>query len=208
TPKEFSPIFSDYLQAQHYQDKALGEFIENLRQQGILDKSLLVIYGDHFGSGFVPQDFEKLLNLPQPLNEYTSKELNKVPLLIRLPGGTAAGVKHISGGQMDLLPTLINLLGLDKSKSLYFGQDLLNSKDGFSAFRFYSPDGTFATNEVFYLAAKDGVFEHGTAYDRKTGQKTDLERCRDGFRRATWQLNMSDLILETNGLPQLLPKIH
>ncbi|MFZ3102693.1 MAG: LTA synthase family protein [Desulfitobacteriaceae bacterium] len=203
---EFSNMFTNYLQAQHYADKSFGEFMDNLQQQGILDNSVVVVYGDHFGQYLQDQDILKFLNSPKPSNEYTSLELRKVPLLIRMPNGRYAGVRHISGGQMDLYPTLANLFGLNKSKLVYFGHDLLNVKQGFSAFRCYAPDGSFATDNLFYIANKDGVFEHGAAYDRKTGQKVEIEIARNGFQRAKWQLAMSDLILKVNGLSSLLPE--
>jgi len=205
---QYSEIFTNYLQAQHYADKALGEFVDSLQQQGILDNSLLVAYGDHYGSGWTNKDIESFLGMTQPLNDYTSKELNKVPLLIRLPGGRGAGVNHISGGQMDLFPTVINLLGVDKQNLFYFGRDLLNSIDGLTVFRGATPQGSFATKGVFYLASKDGVFEHGTAYSRETGEKIDLQGVASLYQKAKWQLQMSDLILDTNGLPQLVGKIH
>ncbi|WP_407310251.1 LTA synthase family protein [Desulfosporosinus sp. SB140] len=203
---EFSDMFTNYLQAQNYADKSLGEFMDNLQQQGILDNSVVVVYGDHFGQYLEDQDIRKFLNSPTPINDYTSLELHKVPLLIRMPGGKYSGVRHISGGEMDLYPTLANLFDLDKRKLFYFGQDLLNIKEGFSAFRVYAPDGSFATDTLFYIANKDGVFEHGTAYDRQTGQQVDLEKARSGYQRALWHLTMSDLILKVNGLPKLLRK--
>ncbi|MDQ7095193.1 LTA synthase family protein [Desulfosporosinus sp. PR] len=203
---EFSDMFADYLQAQHYADESLGKFMDNLQQQGILDNSVVVIYGDHFGQYLKDEDIRKFLNSPTPINDDTSLELHKVPLLIHLPGGNYAGVRHISGGEMDLYPTLANLFGLDKGKLFYFGHDLLNIKEGFSAFRVYAPDGSFATDNLLYIANKDGIFEHGAAYDRQTGKQVDIEKARSGYQRALWHLTMSDLILKVNGLPQLLKK--
>ncbi len=205
---QYSEMFVNYLQSQHYADQALGEFVAALKAQGLLDNSVLVVYGDHFGTGWTNQDIQKFLGLNQPLNDYTSHELNKVPLLIHLPGGKGAGVNHVTGGQIDFYPTMVNLFGLDKKNLFYFGRDLLNESDGFAAFRVYAPDGSFATNGVFYLASKDGIFGHGAAYDRKTGQKADLKLVKEGYKEARWQVNMSDLILDTNGLPQLIPKMH
>ncbi len=205
---EYSGMFKNYLQAQHYADQALGDFMNQLQQQGILSNSVVVVYGDHYGTGWTNQDLEKFLGTNQPLSDYQLKELNKVPLLIHLPWGQAAGTRHISGGEMDLFPTLLNLLGVDSGKEFYFGQDLLNAKDGFSAFRVWTPDGSFATDEVFYIANWDGKFEDGTAYNRKTGQKISLQGLKDDYDLAEWELHASDLILQTNSLPQLIPINH
>jgi lipoteichoic acid synthase len=205
---EFDDMFTNYLQAHHYADASFGKFMDDLRGRGILDNSVVVVYGDHFGQYLQDQDIRKFLNSSTPINEYTSQELHKVPLLIRMPSGSYSGVRHISGGEMDLYPTLANLFGLNKGKLFYFGRDLLNVKEGFSAFRVYAPDGSFATDTLFYIANKDGVFEHGAAYNRKTGQQVPIENARNGFQSAKWQLAMSDLILKVNGLPKLLQKTN
>ncbi|MDA8442726.1 MAG: LTA synthase family protein [Peptococcaceae bacterium] len=208
--RQYSTVFTNYLQVQNYADKCLGEFIAKLNQTGIMDNSLLVVYGDHFGTGWTAQDVQKLLGEPHPLDELAQLELDKIPLFIRLPGGREAGVKHISGGQIDLFPTLANLLGLNKQNMFYFGQDLLNAKlnESFTAFRYYHPDGSFVTQDLFYIADSDGVFSHGKAYNRLTGQPAQLDLARPDYTRALWELKMSDLIIQTNGLPQLLPKLH
>lgn len=108
------------------------------------------------------------------------------------------------GGQMDLEPTLLNLLGISPTNKVLFGQDLLNTKDGFSVFRVWAPDGSFATNDVFYIASRDGNFNDGTAYDRKTGQKISLDGLKKYYDQAQWELHASDLILQTDALPVLL----
>lgn len=205
---QFSPIFTDYLQAQHYADSSLGDFIADLKQSGLWDNSVVVFYGDHFGTGWTNQDLEKFLQASQPLNDYNLHELNKVPLIIHFPGDQHAGVVHTSGGQMDLFPTLANLFALNTNNMFYFGRDLLNSQHSFTAFRYYSPDGSFVTNKLFYIAGSDGVFEHGKAYDRQTGQQVPVSEAKAGYQEALWQEKMSDLILDTNGLPLLIPHMH
>ena len=204
TSGEYSQLFSDYLQSQHYADKEIGFFLDALERNGILDNSLLVVYGDHFGTGWTDSDIQKFLSINEPLNEYKQMELKKVPLLIRLPKGQNAGVLHQSGGQMDLMPTIANLMGLERQKMFYFGQDLLNEKDGFSIFRYYAVDGSFATNDFMYLGSADGVFEHGHAYDRKTGQEIEVGFLRGKYNEAKKQLEMSDLLLKGNAIPDIL----
>lgn len=201
---EYTQLFSDYLQSQHYADKQIGFFIDELDNKGILDNSLLVLYGDHFGTGWTDSDIQKFLSLSEPLNEYQQMELRKVPLLIRLPQGQNAGVNHQSGGQMDLMPTIANLMGIEGDRTIYFGQDLLNAKDGFTVFRYYAVDGSFATNDYIYLGSTDGVFEHGHAYDRRTGQEIEVEMLREKYNEAKKQLELSDLILKGNAIPDIV----
>ncbi|HEU4965695.1 MAG TPA: LTA synthase family protein, partial [Bacilli bacterium] len=204
----YSEIFTNYLQCQHYADEQLGLFIDKLKREGLLDDTLLVFYGDHFGSGFTDEDLAKFNGLTLPLSKLQQKELFTVPLFIRLPQGQPAGVQHISGGQMDLYPTLINLLGLDKQKLFYMGQDLLNAQDGYSVFRFYFGEGSFATDELFYLASGDGEFANGTCYSRASGEPVETTACTAGYNEAKKVLEMSDLIRNTDGLPYLTEMKH
>jgi phosphoglycerol transferase MdoB-like AlkP superfamily enzyme len=204
TPGEYSQVFVDYLQSQHYADKEIGRFLDTLAKDGILDNSLLVVYGDHFGSGWTDSDIQQFLSISAPLNEYKQMELKKVPLIIRFPKAQIAGDQHQSGGQMDLLPTIANLMGLERRKMIYFGQDLLNEKDGFSIFRYYTGEGSFATNDCLYLGSNDGIFEHGHAYDRKTGQEIDVELLRGKYNSAKKQLELSDHLIKGNAIPAFI----
>lgn len=200
---KYSKVFSNYLQAQHYADQALEILLDKLKKDGILDNSILVVYGDHFAAGDMDRDISAFTGQPQK-DELDQLELRKVPLIIRLPKGADAGNKHQVGGQMDIMPTVANLLGINNSNRYYFGQDLLNQADGFAAFRYYEPDGSFVTQRYFYIANWDGIFEHGRAYDRQTGKPVDVELCRQGYEEAKKQLKMSDKIVQQNLMGKLI----
>jgi lipoteichoic acid synthase len=199
---EFSPLFENYLQAQHYADKAFGEFIDKLKKEGMLEDSLIVVYGDHFAPLIQPADIQKFLGLKE-YSTYEDVTLKKVPLFIRFPNHQVSYVDYSVGGQMDLYPTIANLVGLDKSKLFYFGEDLFNAKDRFVAFRFYEPQGTFITNDIVYAANQDGIFEHGICYDLKTGKRLDVSKAKAGYMQAQWELHMSDLIIKNNAATKL-----
>lgn len=204
TPGEYSQSFVDYLQSQHYADKHIGIFIDKFIENGVLENSLLIVYGDHFGTGWRDSDIQKFLSISEPLNEYKKMELKKVPLIIRFPSTQKSGILHRSGGQMDLMPTIANLMGLEKEKMFCFGQDLLNQEEGFSVFRYYATDGSFVTDDFMYLGSPDGIFEHGRGYDRKTGQEVEVEFLRKKYNEAIRQLEMSDLILKGNAVPDVV----
>ncbi|ASS76510.1 hypothetical protein CIG75_17130 [Tumebacillus algifaecis] len=208
---QYSELFTDYLHAQHYADKALGEYMAELKERGIMDESLFVVYGDHFANGLDKQEIGKYEGIGREVDDYLYHEQKKVPLFIRLPGGIEAGVNHTPGGQMDLMPTLVNLLGVDKSKVFYFGQDLLNMQPGqsFSALRQYANPTTFATDNLFYLASQDGLFNHGECHDRTNdGALLPVETCRPGWERAKWEFKMNDLIVRWDTLPRVMENEH
>lgn len=203
---KFTQMFTDYLHAQHYADQALGKLLAALKKEKMLDDTLLIVYGDHFAFGNIKaQEVWKFLGRTDPLDYHKTLELRKVPLLIRLPGKQQTGVKHITGGQIDFYPTVANLLGIDRRKMFYFGQDLLNATNGYAAFRHYTDQGTFVTDDVFFIGGKHGTYEQGKCYDRKTGRQTELSACRiEEYQRGKWEFEMSDFIIETNALPTLL----
>ena len=81
-----------------------------------------------------------------------------MPLLIHVPG-VEGGTMHQYGGQIDLLPTLLHLLGIDTSDYVQFGTDLL-SKEHKEIVPFRN--GDFVTPTVSYFK--------GTYYDNETGE--------------------------------------
>ena len=85
-------------------DRRIGEFVGNLNRKGLLDHAILVITSDH-GEEFYEHHGVQ--------HEECWEELLRVPLLVRLPGAALAGshvAQPVSG--VDLLPTLLDLLGL------------------------------------------------------------------------------------------------
>ncbi|HEU4964082.1 MAG TPA: LTA synthase family protein [Bacilli bacterium] len=207
---QYSELFSNYLQAQHYADKALGTLLDRLKREGLLDNSLLMLYGDHFGNSL--QDGVQVSKfLGQEItNNRELMELRKIPFLIRLPYGEHAAVESIQAGQIDVLPTVANLLGLDREKMVFFGHDLLNAppNSGFTAFRHYIGIGTYATDELFYVVTEQnqGHFEKGNCYSRTSGEELPLQACKAGYDRALREFSMSDRIVEGNAVMQLLGK--
>jgi phosphoglycerol transferase MdoB-like AlkP superfamily enzyme len=51
----------NYLKSVHYADKAFGEFIENAEKEGLLDNTVIVLYGDH-DARLPKKDFQKMYN--------------------------------------------------------------------------------------------------------------------------------------------------
>ena len=65
--------------------------------------------------------------LEKKLHHLKVLSLQRVPLFIRVPG-IEGGVNHEYGGQIDILPTLLHLLGIDTKNYVQFGTDLLSEK--------------------------------------------------------------------------------
>lgn len=113
-----------YVQTARYLDEAVKEFITYLKTTGLYDNSLIMMYGDHYGiSGNHGTAIEQLLGTTS-YTDYDNAMFQKVPFMIHAPG-LKGGINHTYGGEIDVLPTLLSLLGIDHSKNIMMGSDLL-----------------------------------------------------------------------------------
>lgn len=152
-PQKFhGTLTGNYLQSIHHVDEAIGEFIEGLKQAKLWDESVVVFYGDHFGlnAAKLGEGEEKLMEGILG-RKYDELEMLNIPCLIRVPGMRGQNVT-LSGGQVDALPTLANLLGVELTQQVHFGVDLLNMRQNLIPLRYYFPEGSFINQEGFFQA--------------------------------------------------------
>ncbi len=189
-------IFGHYWQALRYADAALELFFRELQTAGLYDQSLIVIYGDHYG---IPRSNAEQAELMSELlgHEYGNLDMLNVPLLIHLPGLGSAETLQTTGGHIDLLPTLLNLLGIQSDpRAMIMGQDLINTDHGFVALHTYLPKGSFIDDQRIFQMAADGVFAHSSAWDISSGEPVNLEACRAGYERSLREIEYSHFVLE------------
>ena len=198
-------FFGHYIQSLHYMDHAFGEFIEELKAEGLYDSSVIIFYGDHFGIGMedeaVKERMEAFIG-----SEYTHEDMFNVPLVIHLPNSGISETVTMTGGQIDLLPTILNVLGIN-NEYLALGKDLLNTTDGFVASQTFMEKGSFIDNEKVFQIARDGVFENSYAYDRDTHEPIDIELCREGYERAIYEINLSKKITESDSVMSIIGEL-
>ncbi|WP_018749770.1 LTA synthase family protein [Paenibacillus sanguinis] len=184
-------MVGDYLRAQSYADYALGKFVEDLQQKGIWDNSVIVIYGDHLGLPMYSLDKQGLA-LMQDIygREYTYKDMIHIPLIISVPG-VAPSVKDNVGGQVDILPTVANLLGIHLDQHLHFGEDLFNQTEfNLLPQRYYLPSGSFLNNQALFIP---GIgYSDGTEHPLETTAAHQSLTTEDEFNRALELLRLSD----------------
>lgn len=154
-----------YLISSHYADKALGKFIEDLEKEGLLDDTILVLYGDHQAKLPVKQ-FNLLYNY-DPIKDdireeddpkfvkydkYDNYINNKTPLIIYTgqTGIEFSGKEESVMGMYDVLPTISNLFGTSYSKYA-LGNDFYSKNEKIVIF----PNGNFITNNVYYNSTED-----------------------------------------------------
>ena len=119
--------FGNYLHTMHFFDAALDAFTRELARAGLLESSVLVVFGDH-DAGFVRN--ATLSSAIGIGNDDLAWALNdRVPLFVRVPGSQADlhGTRDLPAGQTDLAPTLLSLLGIDAAGLPYVGRNLLGA---------------------------------------------------------------------------------
>ena len=189
-----------YVQTAHYLDQAIGEFLQWMKKTGLDKKTILVLYGDHYGiSGNHHKASAELLKQDEFTN-FDNLKFQRVPLMFHMKG-LKGGVKDTYGGEIDVLPTLLNLLGINDKDTIQFGHDLLSPK---APQIVAQRNGDFITPEY----AKVG----GTYYYNKTGEeiekpdkklKTKLVAISN---KVTTQLSLSDRVIAGDLLRFYKPK--
>ncbi|RJX37444.1 LTA synthase family protein [Paenibacillus pinisoli] len=193
-PERFdNTLVGDYIVSQNYADHALGKFIEDLKARGIWDNSLIVLYGDHLGLPIYSLDrHEKDLMAEIYSREYTYTDMINIPLVIVNPDKTAQPAEYEQlGGQVDVLPTVANLLGMSLDDQVHFGQDLFNQTYNILPQRYYLPSGSFLSSQELFMSGSG--FEDGKHYPLAgDGNNDENKATEDEFERALELLNLSD----------------
>ena len=195
TQEDEDTKFGSYLQTVRYTDEAIGQFIEDLKAEGLYEDTIIALYGDHHGLNCGMDDVRERLSLFLD-KEYDYDEMLNVPLIIHIPGSGIKEKISTTGGQIDFMPTMANLMGLEPDDTFIMGQDLINSKDGFVAFTTYLFEGSFVSNDVIFQISREGVFTGSRAWNIVTGLETDYNMYRDEYERAILIKKMSKEILE------------
>lgn len=125
-------ILGDYFQSLHYTDKHIGEFLNSLDASGILDNTVVVITGDHRGVHKYYND--KLAQLKNPKENWLDNENQTLPLIIYSKDLNAPVKNDVIGGQVDIMPTLCYLMGVEENKYVnsVMGRNLLKTNKSFA----------------------------------------------------------------------------
>ncbi|MED3552498.1 LTA synthase family protein [Cytobacillus praedii] len=160
----------NYLQSVRYTDEQIGKFIQSLKELGIYDQSLILIYGDHSGLHGAPVTNKDEKLLKEMLgHDYNLHDRFVVPVIFNAPGIFNGETHSQLGGQIDLMPTLLNLLGIEHDSQM-IGHNLFQYKKNLLGMRYYMPGGSFISNNTLYTAPSAKL--PALLYNRETMKKT------------------------------------
>lgn len=197
-------IFGNYLNAVRYTDEAIGEFIEELKKNGLYDNSVIAIYGDHHGILMNnPDDNRRVGNFVGKKFDFDT--MLNIPLIIHVGG--YEGAKTVEGvrSQLDFAPTILNLFGISKKNYVMMGTDILSDKNPGVVFpQSYLIRGSFINDDYIFQMKRDGIFENGELRSRKTGEVVDRENARELYKRALKDIDYSKYVLENDLLESMI----
>lgn len=181
-----------YFATANYLDSSIKAFFDYLKESGLYKNSIIVLYGDHYGisNSRNPALAPLLDKNSETWSSYDNAMLQRVPYMVVVPGMDKGGIIDTYGGEIDMLPTLEHLLGIESNKFLQVGQDMLSpDHDQIVAFRsanyFVTPMYTSYSGRTYYTKTGEEI----TNPDEKT--KEELDKIREA---ANLQLKISDSI--------------
>ena len=153
----------NYLKSVHYADEAIGELYRMLDESGLLENTVVVIYGDH-DAKLKKGEFEKLYYSEYidsvlidsskkitNIDDFTYELNRKVPFIIWskdiINTDYSCTVDEVMG-MIDVSPTLENMLGTYNKYAL--GSDMFSTDENVVVF----PSGNWMTNKLYYNSSK------------------------------------------------------
>lgn len=138
-------------------DKAIGIMLDDLQQKGILDKTTIVIYSDHNAY------YDRMSYHGKGIDKMQS-EIFRVPMFIYDTKAKAAlsaqgksGVIEKFTTTADIVPTVLNLLGIEYYSNLYFGNNVFSETESIIYSRAYS---CFITDDFLGYSLKSVVYKN------------------------------------------------
>jgi phosphoglycerol transferase MdoB-like AlkP superfamily enzyme len=181
-----SSDFGGYLHSMRYNDEAIEQLFGQLRKDGLLENTTVVIYGDHdsrmkFSASLeVDTDLSAETQRRLAIRDYTTKQ---IPLFVVLPERLHAAprVVHSLGGQVDIGATIAHLFGLKRPGS-FIGQSLVPERVGHAS----RIDGSGVDGTDIFIAPGGGRCESYPDFKR-----LGRDDCAALSRKTQEELNMS-----------------
>ena len=153
----------NYFKSVHYADEAIGDLITELDELGMLDNTVIVIYGDHdaklkqseYKRFYENEHIDEVLIDPSKkindVNDYTYEINRNVPFIIwskDIKDTKYSQTVDEVMGMIDGMPTLGNMFGVYNEYAL--GHDIFSVSDNVVVF----PSGNWITNKLYYNTSK------------------------------------------------------
>jgi phosphoglycerol transferase MdoB-like AlkP superfamily enzyme len=183
--------FGNYLHTMHYFDRALADFITALDSDGLLDHTVIALWGDHDAGFEWRSEIAAAVGFAHDAaGWYLSQQ---VPLVIRVPGEIGSdGPLAVPAGHADVAPTLLALLGVDPAPFAFIGRNLLGSPGPGPVVGEYR-----CWRDTTHLYLRRGpLLSDGECIELATMKRVGVEACSASFEEARREVEVSRLVLE------------
>jgi len=182
--------FGNYLHTMRFFDQALEDFIAALARDGLLDQSVVVVFGDHDAGFSRDAALARTIGIGKDDEAWTLND--RVPFFIRaggVGGGAGlAGTRAMAAGQTDFAPTILSLLGVDAGPLPYVGRNLLGAPGEVPVVR---PYGDWLDERHLFLTRGVGA----ECYDVTARAIDPIDRCADADQAARRTREISRLVV-------------
>jgi phosphoglycerol transferase MdoB-like AlkP superfamily enzyme len=180
----------NYIHAMHYFDTSLAALVGALEASGTLTDTIVALYGDHEAGIGSPRELCALAGEGQWTTS-TNVMLWRVPFFVMLPGGALAGERTTPGGHVDIAPTLLDLLGIERPAS-FLGASLLGERPFPTAIT----GGSAVAGDRLFVARGDRVPTGGLCFSFPERQPLPRAACDALAAQARTQRDLSRLVVE------------
>ena len=152
---DYSYAVKCYLASQMELDRSIEQLIKNLEESGELEDTVIALVGDHYPYTLSANE----INEVSTYKKDGVIEVNKSNFIVWNSEITEPIIVDKLGSQIDVLPTLLNLFGIEYDSRLILGKDILSNGEClaiFSNYSWVSDYGTYYANKKQFVP-KEGI---------------------------------------------------
>ncbi len=191
---QYSDKAKSYLATQIELDKAVEELINRLKEKDRLKDTIILIAGDHYPYGLTENEIKELS--PYNMDEYNIEKYH-MPLIIYNGEENDKDIKiNTYASSLDVLPTMLNLFGIEYDSRLLMGRDIFSKSDDLVIFA----NRSFISSEIMYNSEKEKI-------TMKSGETVDEEKVKKIKNEIYLKYKYSRLILEKNYYKKIFQEI-
>jgi len=187
----------NYLHAMHYFDASLARLMAGLEAYGLLRETAVAIYGDHEAGLPIDAAMLRLLGIGAWDPSITTR-LRRVPFLVLVPGGEPRGEVGVVGGHVDIAPSLLYLLGIERPRG-FLGSALAPGRSAIAVL----PDGSATDGRRLFVASGPDIPSDGACFAFPAGAALPLTECVVLRTRAAEEVEASHLVVQHDLVPEL-----
>ena len=154
----YSTSIKAYLASQIELDRAVEKLINKLEEKGVLKDTVIALVGDHYPYTI---DIDEI-NLVSSYERDSIVEVNRSNFIIWNSEIENPIQIDKVGSQIDVLPTLLNLFGVEYDSRTIIGQDILSDNPGIAIFSnrsWVSDYGTYFSSQKNFVPNSDTLIE-------------------------------------------------